>query len=229
MVQKRVRSRRGATKSGKPGAPGRADTQAADTPRKRGRPRAYEPDVALARAMDVFWRDGFAATSLDTISAATGMNRPSLYAAFGDKRDLYLKTLEHYREEGRALARHALAGEPTLRVFLKRFYDKALALYLEGGPRGCYTIGTAATVAAVDDAVRAFLAESMRSTDSFLRAQIEKAKTRGEITRDADPAALAYLASATLHTLAIRSRAGLPRRELDALVKAAIEVICGKK
>jgi len=88
------------------------------------------------------------------------MNRPSLYAAFGDKRDLYLKTLEHYREEGRALARHALAGEPTLRAFLKRFYDKALALYLEGGPRGCYTIGTAATVAAVDDSVREFLAES---------------------------------------------------------------------
>ena len=70
-------------------------------PRKRGRPRAYEPDVALARAMDVFWRDGFAATSLDTISAATGMNRPSLYAAFGDKRDIYVKAYQRYRERAR--------------------------------------------------------------------------------------------------------------------------------
>ena len=59
------------------------------------------------------------------------MNRPSLYAAFGDKRDLYLKTLEHYREESRALARAALADDPPLRVFLKRFYDKALELYLD--------------------------------------------------------------------------------------------------
>src|SRR5947209_11506451 len=116
----------------------------------RGRPRAYDPQVALARAAEAFWKAGYAGTSLDDLAAATGMNRPSLYAAFGDKRDLYLKTLEHYREESRALARHALASDPPLRVFLKRFYDKAIELYLDDGPPGCYSIGTAATVAAVD-------------------------------------------------------------------------------
>jgi hypothetical protein len=68
----------------------------------------------------------------------------------------------------------------------------------------------------------------MRTTDSFLKSQIEKAKQRGEIARSADPTALAYLATATLHTLAIRSRAGLPKKELDALVAAAIEMICAK-
>ena len=197
-------------------------------PKRRGRPRAYDPAQALARAADTFWKAGYAGTSLDDLSEATGMNRPSLYAAFGDKRDLYLKTLEHYREESRALARAALAGDPPLRVFLKRFYDKALELYLDDGPRGCYSIGTAATVAAVDDRVRAFLADSMRSTDSFLKHQIEKAKQRGEIAQEADPAALAYLASGTLHTLAVRARAGLPRKELDALADAAISVICGR-
>jgi TetR/AcrR family transcriptional regulator, copper-responsive repressor len=197
-------------------------------PKKRGRPRAYDPATAVARAADTFWKAGYAGTSLDDLSEATGMNRPSLYAAFGDKRDLYLKTLEYYRDEARALARAALADHPPLKVFLKRFYDKALELYLAGGPRGCYSIGTAATVAAVDDGVRAFLAESMRTTDSFLKHQIEKAKERGEIARDADAAALAYLASATLHTLAVRSRAGLPRKELDVLVDAAIGVIAGK-
>src|SRR5436190_5439966 len=198
-------------------------------PKRRGRPRAYDPQAALARAAETFWKAGYAGTSLDDLSAATGMNRPSLYAAFGDKRDLYLKTLEYYRDEGRELARRTLADDPPLRVFLKRFYDKALELYLTDGPRGCYSIGTAATVAAVDDNVRAFLADSMRSTDGFLKSQIEKAKARGEIARDANPANLAYIATATLHTLAIRSRAGLPRRELEALAKAAIEVICAKK
>jgi TetR/AcrR family transcriptional regulator, copper-responsive repressor len=197
-------------------------------PKKRGRPRAYDPATAVARAAETFWKAGYAGTSLDDLSEATGMNRPSLYAAFGDKRDLYLKTLEYYRNQSRALAREVLTDHPPLRVFLKRFYDKALELYLEGGPRGCYSIGTAATVAAVDDGVRAFLAESMRTTDSFLQHQIEKAKERGEIAADADAAALAYLASATLHTLAVRSRAGLPRKDLDALVDAAIGVICGK-
>jgi len=197
-------------------------------PKRRGRPRGYDPQVALARAAEVFWKAGYAGTSLDDLAAATGMNRPSLYAAFGDKRDLYLKTLEHYRDESRALARAALAGDPPLRVLLKRFYDKALELYLTDGPRGCYSIGTAATVAAVDDGVRAFLADSMRTTDSFLTHQIGKARERGELLPGADPVALGYLATATLHTLAIRARAGLPRKELNALVNAVIEVICGK-
>src|SRR3954468_10402593 len=156
----------------------------------RGRPRAYDPQVALARAAEKFWKAGYAGTSLDDLVEATGMNRPSLYAAFGDKRELYLKTLEHYRDESRALARAALADDPPLRVLLKRFYDKALELYLADGPRGCYTIGTAATVAAVDDGVRAFLADSMRTTDNFLTHQIEKVKQRREIARNADPAAL---------------------------------------
>lgn len=198
-----------------------------EAPKRRGRPRAYDPAVALARAAATFWKAGYAGTSLDDLSEATGMNRPSLYAAFGDKRDLYLKTLEHYREESRALAQQVLADNPPLRVFLKRFYDKALDLYFGDGPRGCYTIGTAATVAAVDDDVRRFLAEGVRGADAFLKRRIEKAKAEGEISRNADPAALAFIATATLHTLAVRSRAGLSRKELDALVDAAINVICG--
>jgi TetR/AcrR family transcriptional regulator, copper-responsive repressor len=197
-------------------------------PKRRGRPRAYDPDEALARAAATFWKAGYAGTSLDDLVAATGMNRPSLYAAFGDKREIYLKTLDYYMEESRTLARAALADDPPLRVFLKRFYDKALDLYYGDGPRGCYTVGTAATVAAVDDDVRKFLADRVRNADDFLKARIEKGQARGEISRDADPAALAYLATATLHTLAIRSRAGLPRKELDGLVRAAIAVICGK-
>ena len=198
-------------------------------PKRRGRPRAYDPEMALARAAATFWKAGYAGTSLDDLSEATGMNRPSLYAAFGDKRDLYLKTLDHYRGESRALTAKAVAGDPPLRVFLQRFYAGALDLYYVGDdPRGCYTIGTAATVALVDADVREFLAQSMRNADSFLKSRIEKARERGEIARDADATALAYLATAILHTLAIRSRAGIPRKQLNALVDAAINVICAK-
>jgi len=67
-------------------------------PRPRGRPRAYDPDRALAAAMQAFWRLGYAGTSLEELSAATDMNRPSMYAAFGDKRTLYRKTLDSYIE-----------------------------------------------------------------------------------------------------------------------------------
>jgi AcrR family transcriptional regulator len=199
--------------------------------RRRGRPRAYDPDTALARAADVFWRNGYDGTSLDDLVAATGMNRPSLYAAFGDKRDLYLKTLARYRDTARAVTLTLLADDPPLRVFLDRFYKAALDLYLagEGGARGCYTIGTAATQATVDSKVRAFLAEGVRNSDAFLAEQFSRARERGEIPRSADPAMLAQLATATLHTLAVRARAGLPRRELAALVATAIDVICGPR
>src|SRR4051795_3488912 len=71
-------------------------------PKRRGRPRAYQPEVALGKALDLFRKDGFAATSLDDLSAATGMNRPSLYGAFGDKRELFIKSYRRYREDARA-------------------------------------------------------------------------------------------------------------------------------
>jgi TetR/AcrR family transcriptional regulator, copper-responsive repressor len=195
-------------------------------PRRRGRPRAYDPEQALLRAAETFWQKGYDGTSLDDLAAATGMNRPSLYAAFGDKRDLYLKTLARYRDDGRAMTLKMLADDPPLRVFLERFYKGALDLYLAGGPRGCYSIGTAATQAAVEPKVRDYLAGSIRDTDAFLTAQFRKARERGEIA--GDPAALAPLATATLHALAVRARAGLSRRELNALAVAAIDTICGK-
>jgi AcrR family transcriptional regulator len=197
--------------------------------RRRGRPRAYDPERALESAANSFWKNGYAATSLDDLVAATGMNRPSLYAAFGDKRSIYLKTLERYRDESRAMTLQQLADDPPLRVFLQRFYEAALDVYQAGaeGARGCYSISTAGTQATLDPAVRTFLAQSIAGTDAFLSAQVRKAQERGEIAGNSDPDALAQLATATLHTLAVRSRAGFSRAHLAALAAAAIDTVCG--
>jgi TetR/AcrR family transcriptional regulator, copper-responsive repressor len=197
--------------------------------RPRGRPRQYDPERALADAAKVFWARGYAATSLDDLAAATGMNRPSLYAAFGDKRELYLKTLQRYRDQSRAMSTRLLADNPSLRVFLQRFYDAALDIYFSGGDeaRGCYSISTAPAQATMDPPVRAFLAESVGSTDAFLSTLIRKARDRGEIAANAEPLTLAQIATATLHTIAVRSRAGVPRKQLEALAAGAIDMICG--
>jgi AcrR family transcriptional regulator len=199
------------------------------TGRPRGRPRAYDPDAALAQAIDTFWDAGYAATSLDDLSAATGMNRPSLYAAFGDKRALYLKALERYRAASRAGLQEALALDQSLRQALRQVYARALSVYLsgEGGARGCFMIGTAATEAVGNPEVRAFLAESVRGLDEVFEARIRFARDRGELKPEADPATLATLASAVLHTLAIRSRAGEPRAALEAAAEAGVNLICG--
>src|ERR1700722_14534712 len=122
-----------------------AKSEIAAAPKRRGRPRAYEPDVALGRALDLFRKDGFAATSLDDLSTATGMNRPSLYGAFGDKRELYIKSYERYRDNARASVADIFRSQLPIRERLTRIYSIALDIYFSGEsePRGCFTIMTA--------------------------------------------------------------------------------------
>jgi AcrR family transcriptional regulator len=199
-------------------------------PRPRGRPRAYDPRAALRQAIDAFWKTGYSGTSLDEISAATGMNRPSLYAAFGDKHTLYLKALEQYWQLSLVSMREALADpDESLNAALMRLYDGQLSIYFsgDGRPRGCFAIGTATTEAVEDLEIRKALAEGVHMLDSNLEARLQMAQDKGELKDGADPAALAMLASAILHTIAIRARAGIPRTELREIARKAVSVICG--
>ena len=199
-------------------------------PRPRGRPRAYDADAALAQAMTAFWRLGYSATSLDQLSDATDMNRPSLYAAFGDKRALYLQTLDSYTERSKEGIAQALDPELSLAEGLQRFYDSAIAAYLPSGDpaRGCYLIGTAVTEALADEEIRTRLATALREFERLLEARIRKARDDGEIDAAPDPQALAMIASAVLYTMAIRSRAGESRAVLRAVATTAIDLICGR-
>src|SRR4051794_36614723 len=124
--------------------------------RPRGRPRAYDPEVALGHALGAFWDAGYAATSLDDLSAATGMNRPSLYGAFGDKRALYDAALERYRALAREGLEQTLGHDEPLEAALRRLYDRALSIYTAGesGARGCFLISTAVTEAVRHPEVR---------------------------------------------------------------------------
>jgi TetR/AcrR family transcriptional regulator, copper-responsive repressor len=198
-------------------------------PKRRGRPRAYQPEIALGKALDLFRKDGFAATSLDDLSAATGMNRPSLYGAFGDKRELYIKSYQRYRDDARAAMQEIFREEMPIRQRLARIYAVALDIYLSGeeGPRGCFTVMTAASEAVFDKDIRALVLEGFSELDRAFAACFRLAKEKGELAPSTDPVVLAQLASATIHTVAIRARARVPRKELEAIVKGAIDVLCG--
>ena len=196
-------------------------------PKRRGRPRAYQPEIALGKALDLFRKGGFAATSLDDLSAATGMNRPSLYGAFGDKRELYIKSYARYRAEARAAMQEIFRDEMPIRKRLARIYAVALDIYLSGeaGPRGCFTVMTAASEAVHDPDIRAMVMEGFVELDKAFAACFRAAREKGELPASADPAVLAQLASATIHTIAIRARARVPRKELETIVKGAIDVM----
>jgi AcrR family transcriptional regulator len=179
--------------------------------------------------MEVFWKSGYAATTLDDISAATGMNRPSLYAAFGDKREIYEKAYRRYRAELREEFRPILEADQPIGVVLRRVLEASAELYLSGarGPRGCLTVVTAGSEAIADAEIGRLVIESITAIDAALAAVFAKARTRGELPASSDPRALGRVASATLHTLSIRARAGCPREELWALIDDAIGVMCG--
>ena len=206
-----------------------ADIAAPVPPKRRGRPRAYQPDAALGKALDLFRKDGFAATSLDDLSAATGMNRPSLYGAFGDKRELFIKSYQRYRQDARAAMAGIFREELPIRKRLARIYAVALDIYLSGdaGPRGCFTVMTAASEAVSDPDIRAMVLEGFAELDKAFAACFRRAEENGELPANADAIVLAQLASATIHTIAIRARARTPRGELEAIVNGALDVMLG--
>ncbi|WP_454863603.1 TetR/AcrR family transcriptional regulator [Pseudomonas hormoni] len=196
----------------------------------RGRPRAYDPQTALQQALGVFWSTGYSGASLDSIATAAGMNRPSLYAAFGDKHALYIKALEQYWEFAAAAMQAALTDdELTLRQALTQFYEGQLAIYFsgDGQPRGCFAIGTATTEAVEDPEIREVLSERLSRLDADLETRLRAAIDKGELNKDVDPAALAVLASSLLHSISIRARAGKSRDELTELALNAVNVMCG--
>jgi AcrR family transcriptional regulator len=197
-------------------------------PKRRGRPRAYDPKQALRSITEAFWKSGYSGTSLDDLSKAAGMNRPSLYAAFGDKRELYLAALGRYWENGHRLMRELLSDGQPLRTQLLNVYEGALHMYFpdKARARGCFAIGTATVEAVQDPKIRVALANGVRKLDEIYEARLRMAQERGELSAKQDAATLASLASATLHTIAIRARAGVEREELRQFARRAVDAIC---
>ena len=195
--------------------------------KRRGRPRAYDPDAALAKATETFWESGYAAASLDALSTATGMNRPSLYGAFGDKQALFQAAMRRYQDQARAGMKIALGSPGTLRESLARFYAAGLDIYLEGGPRGCFLIGSGLSQAAADPAIRDTVAAGIHELDAGLTRRMTMARDAGELPSSSDPAALARVVSGMLNALAVRARLGESRAELEAMVATTIDLVCG--
>ena len=197
--------------------------------RRRGRPRAYETDVALRRARDTFWAGGYSGTSLEALGAGMGMNRPSIYAAFGDKRALYLRAAAEYGQTSRAWLSTALARPRSLHETLRAVYRYARDYYLAGGdaPRGCFLLGTAVAEAHGDADVQAIVESTLNSFTESFSERFERARCEGELSPHA-PDALAQIATAALNTISVRARTGADAATLDAIIDATVDVICSR-
>jgi TetR/AcrR family transcriptional regulator, copper-responsive repressor len=194
-------------------------------PRPRGRPRTFDEAAVRQAALDAFWTNGFSGVSLDDLVATTGVARPSLAAAFGSKRDLYLSAVDAFLKQFSAAAGTLLTGAKPLAQELTAFYEGALQLYTSGsqGPRGCLAICTLPAEATNDAAIRQVLKAAVESTDAALSARFDLAMKKRELKPTAD--VLGQMASSLLFSLAIRARAGVAKRDLKAMIQGGVGVL----
>jgi AcrR family transcriptional regulator len=204
-------------------------SEPAESAKRRGRPRGYDPDTALRQATGAFWDRGFAGASLDDLSAATGMNRPSLYGAFGDKQALFRAALDAYMDQSRARMTEAFRAGGTLRQTLERTYRAALDIYLSGevGGRGCFVVSAGLGQAVVDPQVRQTVVDGLHELDLGFVRLMERAQKAGDLSPDLDAKTLGKTASLLMNALSVRARAGETREELEASLTAAVDLICG--
>ena len=198
-----------------------------DHTQARGRPRKYDPKQALDAALGEFRRRGYTATSLDHLSDATKMARPSLYAAFGNKLEIYRRAVRQYADESVARRHHALFEDPSLTKGLNDYFALIVDAYVpdETGPLGCPILSVISGEAAADPEIRAELAAALERTDTGFRDRLGIARDKGEIPPDADIEAVADMLAALQHSLALRARSGAGRQDLSAIATSTLDLI----
>src|SRR5436190_1642646 len=138
-----------------------------------GRPRAFDADKALSRAMKVFWRKGYEGASLPDLTRAMGINRPSLYAAFGNKEALFRKAMDRYAEGPACHVREALA-EPSARAAVERLFRGSIELVSDPkNPRGCFMVQAALASGDAGDPIRRELIKRRVAGEAALRERFE--------------------------------------------------------
>ena len=189
------------------------------------RPREFDADEVLERATRVFWTKGFENTSLDDLCQATGLNRSSLYAAFGDKRGLYLGALARYEEGSAARIAAALEGRP-IREGLEDFLDQLIDSIVAGpGRRGCFIGNCAAEMARLDRGAAARVRRSLDRIEATFRTGLEKARARDELPDSADPGALARFLTAGIQGLRLVGKANPDRAALKQIAAVMLKCI----
>jgi AcrR family transcriptional regulator len=179
-----------------------------------GRPRAFDADRALDRALTIFWRNGYEGASLPALTKAMGINRPSLYAAFGNKEALFRKALERY-DAGPARYTRKAIKEPTARKVVEALLTGIVALLTRPqNPGGCLMVQGALACGENGKGVRQQLASRRAAGVAAIRRSFQRAIDEGDLPADADAQGLARFVATVMHGLAVQAASGASRKEL---------------
>lgn len=188
-----------------------------------GRPRRFNRDAALLAAMRVFWAQGYEGTSIQDLVTAMGVNKPSLYATFGCKEELFQEAVQLYdRLEGRATT-ESLANAKTTRDAVKAMLDaNAHAYTATEGPRGCMIVLSALLGTPDNQPVRAFLAQNRLEGELALQSRLARGVKDGDLPPSANVAQLAAFYTTVLEGLSIQARDGASPKKLKSIIDAAM-------
>ncbi|MCO1596847.1 TetR/AcrR family transcriptional regulator [Micromonospora sp. RHAY321] len=189
---------------------------------QRGRPRGFDADEALERALEVFWRQGYEGASVTDLTAAMGINKPSLYAAFGGKEELFRKVVARYAEQDMEYARTAFAQPTAYEVVATLLRENVLAVTRPDRPAGCLSIQGGTACSTENAPVAGFLAASRLAGERALADRFVRAVAEGDLPADADPAALARFVMIVTEGHAIHAAAGVSREDLRQAAEIAL-------
>jgi TetR/AcrR family transcriptional regulator, copper-responsive repressor len=194
---------------------------AAPSRRPRGRPREFDRDHALARAMEVFWSRGYEGASLADLTKAMGINPPSLYAAFGDKENLFIEAVQRYHENVRQSCPYA--GEPTARAAVGRLLAELATLFTDRShPAGCLAVMAMITSGTSSARLQKMLAEERANAKARLRERIQRGVKEGDLPADTDIAALTDFYVAVINGMSLQAREGASRKSVLTMAETAM-------
>lgn len=188
----------------------------------RGRPRTFDIDKALDRALKVFWRKGYEGASLPDLTRAMGINRPSLYAAFGNKASLFRKAVDRYAQGPASYACKAMEAPTARSVFERLLCGSIDMLTNPRNPHGCLTVQGALACGDEADSIRKQLAARRSASVVALRERFERAKLEGDLPPDADAAVLAHYVATVLNGMSVQSSSGATRADLQRVAEMAL-------
>jgi len=188
------------------------------------RPKEFDPQRALDKAMNLFWRLGYANTSLEELMKEMGIARQSLYDTFGDKRALYLKAMAHYRDQTNGQMQKTLSETPSVRdAFAKLLFGLA-AETREQHQRGCLLLSANLHRDPNDGVVRDFLRDNQARVEAIFLQALTRAQRQKELSLNDDPAALAHFFVVTIQGMRAMARLKSDRKALEQVARVALAV-----